>query len=81
MLSRVFTSSALDIRLNRAAHALKAIGLVAKVAIIFGVNPMFLVNTSRVVLESAGTFSGLSASILGIAESFALFFLIVILIK
>ena len=43
---------------RRAAHELNAIGLSAKVAIIFGVNPMFLVNISRVGFESAGTCSG-----------------------
>jgi uncharacterized protein YjeT (DUF2065 family) len=39
----------------RVTHALNAIGLCAKVAIIFGVNPMFFVNAWRVDLESAGT--------------------------
>jgi hypothetical protein len=46
------------------AHELNAIGLAAKVAIIFGVNPMFLVNASRVGFESAGTCSGFRAAVL-----------------
>src|SRR5215510_12527167 len=66
MLSRVFTSSALLMEPSRAAHALNAIGLCAKVASIFGVNPMFLVNASRVGLESTGTCSGFRAALLGI---------------
>src|SRR3954452_10876948 len=66
MLSRVFTSSALLNEPSRAAHALNAIGLCAKNAIIFGVNPMFLVIASRVGLESAGTCSGFRAALLGI---------------
>src|SRR3954451_13875962 len=66
MLSRVFTSSALLKEPSRAAHALNAIGLCAKVAIIFGVNPMFLVIASRVGLESAGTCSGFGAALPGI---------------
>src|SRR5436190_21566366 len=66
MLSRVFTSSALLNEPSRAAHALNAIGLCAKVAIIFGVNPMFVVIASRVGLESAGTCSGFRAAVLGI---------------
>src|SRR5438034_3251391 len=66
MLSRVFTSSALLKEPSRAAHALNAIGLCAKVAIIFGVNPMFLVIASRVGLQSAGTCSGFRAALLGI---------------
>src|SRR5437773_11268567 len=66
MLSRVFTSSALLNEPSRAAHALNAIGLCAKVAIIFGVNPMFLVIASRVGLESAGTWSCFRAALLGI---------------
>jgi hypothetical protein len=69
MLSRVFTSSALLKEPNRAAHELNAIGLAAKVAIIFGVNPIFLVSISRVGFESAGTCSGFRAAILGIAIS------------
>ena len=51
------------------AHALNAIGLCAKVAIIVGVNPMFLVNISRVGFESAGTCSGLRAAVLGTVAS------------
>src|SRR5215471_3786746 len=58
MLSRVFTSSALLKEPSRVAHALKAIGLCAKAAIMLGVNPMFLVNASRVGLDSVGTCSG-----------------------
>jgi hypothetical protein len=54
---------------KRGAHALKAIGLAAKVAIIFGVNPMFLVNASRVGFESAGTCSGFRAALLAIVVS------------
>src|ERR1700740_27820 len=73
MLSRVFTSSALLKEPSRAAHALNAIGLCAKVAIIFGVNPMFLVNASRVGFESAGTCSGFSAVVLGIVFSLSYF--------
>jgi hypothetical protein len=69
MLSRVFTSSALLKEPSRAAHALNAIGLCAKVASIFGVNPMFLVNASRVGFESAGTCSGFRAALLGIVVS------------
>src|ERR1700761_1162051 len=69
MLSRVFKSSALLKEVRRAAHALKAIGLCAKVAIIFGVNPRFLVNVSRVSFESAGTWSVFRAALLGIAIS------------
>ncbi|MNP62611.1 hypothetical protein D3C76_1579090 [compost metagenome] len=45
---------------------MNAIGLCAKVAIILGVNPMFLVNISRVSFESAGTCSGVRAVDLGI---------------
>jgi hypothetical protein len=48
------------------SHALNAIGLCAKVAIIFGVNLMFLVIASRVGLQSAGTCSGFRAALLGI---------------
>src|SRR5262249_42475754 len=69
MLSRVFTSSALLKEPNRVAHELNEIGLCAKVAIIFGVNPMFLVNVSRVGFESAGTCSGFRAAVLGIVVS------------
>src|SRR5262249_27412046 len=69
MLSRVFTSSALLKEPSRAAHELNAIGLCAKVANIFGVNPMFLVKASRVGFESAGTCSGLRAALLGIVVS------------
>src|SRR4051794_27812760 len=63
MLSRVFTSSALLKEPSRAAHALNAIGLCAKIAIIFGVKPMLLVIASRVGLESAGTCSGFRAAL------------------
>jgi hypothetical protein len=66
MLSRVFTSSALLKEPSRAAHELNAIGLSAKVAIMFGVNPMFLVNVSRVGFELAGTCSGFRVAVLGI---------------
>src|SRR3954453_9657729 len=66
MLSRVFTSSTLLKEPSRAAHALNAIGLCAKIAIMFGVNPMFLVIASRVGLESAGTCSGFRAALLAI---------------
>src|SRR5215468_7432200 len=66
MLSRVFTSSALLKEPSRAAHALNAIGLCAKAAVIFGVNPTFLVIASRVGLESAGTCSGFRVALLGI---------------
>src|SRR3954466_9064915 len=69
MLSRGFTSSALLKEPSRTAHALNAIGLCAKVAIIFGVNPMFLVNASRVGFESAGTCSGFRAALLAIVVS------------
>src|ERR1700742_485763 len=69
MLSRVFTSSALLREPSRVAHELNAIGLCAKVAIIFGVNPMFLVNASRVGFESAGTCSAFRAALLGIVVS------------
>jgi hypothetical protein len=69
MLSRVFTSSALLNEPSRVAHALNAIGLCAKAAIIFGVNPMFLVNASRVGFESAGTCSGFRAAVLAIVVS------------
>src|ERR1700757_2606157 len=72
MLSRVFTSSALLKEPSRVAHALNAIGLAAKVAIILGVNPMFLVNISRVGFESAGTCSGFSAVLLDILVSASL---------
>jgi hypothetical protein len=48
------------------AHALNAIGLCAKAAIIFGVNPRFLLNASRVGFEAAGTCSGFRAAVLGI---------------
>src|SRR3954463_15835586 len=68
MLSRVFTSSALLKEQSKVAHALNAIGLCAKVAIIFGVNPIFLVNVSRVGFESAGTCSGFRAALLGIVS-------------
>ena len=51
MQSRVFTSSALLREPSKVAHALNAIGLCAKVAIMFGVNPMFFVNVSRVCFE------------------------------
>src|SRR5260221_10557697 len=69
MLSRVFTSSALLKEPSRAAHALNAIGLAAKIAIIFGVNPMVLVNASRIGFESAGTCSGFRAAALDIMVS------------
>jgi hypothetical protein len=69
MLSRVFTSSAFFKESSRAAHALNAIGLCAKVASMFGVNPMFLVNALRVGFESAGTCSGVRAALLGIVVS------------
>jgi hypothetical protein len=62
MLSRVFTSSALLREPSRVAHALNAIGLCAKVAIMVGVNPMFLVNESSVGFEAAGTCSGFRAA-------------------
>jgi hypothetical protein len=55
MLSRVFMSSALLKEARKAAHELNAVGLNANVANIFGVNPIFLVNVSRVGFESAGT--------------------------
>jgi hypothetical protein len=54
---------------NIVAHALNAIGLAAKVAIMFGVNPMFFVKASRVGLDSAGTCSGLRAAALGMVVS------------
>lgn len=69
MLSRVFTSSTLLKEPNKAAHALNAIGPCAKVAIIFGVNPIFFVSASRVGLQSAGTWSELRAAALGIVAS------------
>src|SRR3546814_833954 len=69
MLSRVFTSSALLKEPSRVAHELNAIGLCAKVAIIFGINPIFLVNVSRVGFESAGTCPGFRASVLAIVFS------------
>jgi hypothetical protein len=74
MLSRVFMSSALLKEPSRAAHELNAIGLCANVAIIFGVNPMFLVNASRVGFESAGTCSGFRATILGMIISVSYWF-------
>ena len=49
---------------EQASHALNAIGLCAKVAIIFGVNPMFLVTESSVGFESTGTCSGFRAALL-----------------
>jgi hypothetical protein len=52
-----------------AAHALNAIGLCAKVAIIFGMIPIFLVNVSRFGFELAGTCSGFRAALLGIVVS------------
>ena len=69
MLSRVLTSSALLKEPSRVAHELNAIGLSAKVASIFGVNPMFLVNVSRIGFESAGTCSGFGAAVLGTVVS------------
>jgi hypothetical protein len=54
---------------RKVAQALNAIGLAAKVAIIFGVNPIFLVNASRVGFESTGTCSGVRAALLGIVFS------------
>src|SRR3954469_16504532 len=69
MLSRVFKSNDLLNEPRRVAHALNAIGLSAKLANIFGVNPMFLVNASRVDLESAGTCSGFRAALLAIVVS------------
>src|SRR3954468_22512206 len=77
MLSRVFTSSALLKEPSRVAHALNAIGLCAKVAIIVGVNPMFLVNASRVVFESAGTWSGFRAVVRGIVVFLKLLVLLI----
>src|SRR5258707_12238432 len=74
MLSRVFTSSALLKERRRVAHELNAIGLCAKVAIIFGVNPMVLVNASRVGFESAGTCSGFRAAVLAIIISVSYWF-------
>ena len=74
MLSRVFMSSALLKEPSRAAHELNAIGLCANVAIIFGVNPMFLVNVSRVSFESAGTCSGFGAAVLVIVVSASYWF-------
>ena len=56
------------------AHELNAIGLSAKVAIIFGVNPMFLVNISRVGFESAGTCSGFGNAVLVIVVSASYWF-------
>jgi hypothetical protein len=50
---------------SNVAQALNAMGLCAKVAIIFGVNPMFFVNASSVGFESAGTCSGARAVVLG----------------
>src|SRR3954449_11901022 len=77
MLSRVLLSSALLIEPRSAAHALNAIGLCAKVAIIFGVNPMFLVNESRVGFESAGTCSSFRAVVLGILVFLKLLILLI----
>ena len=59
---------------EQGGHELNAIGLSAKVAIIFGVNPMFLVNVSRVGFESAGTCSGFRAAVLGIVVSVSYWF-------
>jgi hypothetical protein len=59
-------SSALFKEPRKVAHALNAIGLCAKVASIFGVNPRVLLKASRVGFESAGTCSGFSAALLGI---------------
>src|ERR1700754_1292396 len=69
MLSRVFTSSALLREPSKVAHELNAIGLCANDASILGVNPMFLVNTSRVGFESAGTCSGFGTAVLDIRIS------------
>src|SRR5262245_18311940 len=69
MLSRVFTSSALLREPSKVAHELNAIGLCANIAIMVGVNPMFLVNASSVGFESAGTCSGVGKVILGIMIS------------
>jgi hypothetical protein len=69
MLSRDFKSSALLKELRSVAHALNAIGLSANVAIIFGVNPMLLVNASRVGFESIGTCSGFGTAVLFITIS------------
>src|ERR1700753_2923550 len=66
MLSRVFTSSALLSEPSSVAHALNAIGLCAKLAIIVGVKPMFFVNASSVAFDSAGTCSGVRAVVLDI---------------
>src|SRR4051812_3302234 len=77
MLSRVFTSSALLREPSRVAHALNAIGLFAKVAIMVGVNPMFLVNVSSVAFESAGTCSGFRGVVLGIVVFLKLLVLLI----
>src|SRR3954452_7251985 len=77
MLSRVFKSNDLLKEPRRVAHALNAIGLCAKLAIIFGVNPMFLVNASRVSFESAGTCSGFRAVVLGIVVFLKLLVLLI----
>src|SRR5262245_30606190 len=69
MLSRVFTSTALLNASSSPAHALNAIGLCAKVAIMFGVKPMVLLIMSRVGFEAAGTWSGVRAAVLGIVVS------------
>src|SRR5262245_41880446 len=69
MLSRVFTSSALLREPSKVAHELNAIGLCANIAIMVGVNPMFLVNASSVGFESAGTCSGVGTAALDIVFS------------
>jgi hypothetical protein len=56
------------------AHALNAIGLCAKAAIIFGVNPIFLVNASSVGFDSAGTWSGFKVVVLVIVVSLSHWF-------
>ena len=58
-------SSALFKELRKAAHALNAIGLCAKLASIFGVKPRLLLNASRVGFDSGGTCSGFRAVVLG----------------
>lgn len=69
MLSRVFKSSGLLNEPRRAAHALNGIGFCAKVAILFGVNPMFLVNASSVGLRLDGTSLEFRAALLGTSAS------------
>src|SRR3546814_5478687 len=61
--------TAYDMRISDWSSDVCSSDLCAKVANIFGVNPMFLVKASRVDLESTGTCSGFRAGLLGIIIS------------